>query len=743
MSDSQSRRISFDDVVRYMSDPSLGLIGDYPADILEDRLGSIGVQEAIEQRAIANRGFPFKYHHTIDEGILVLYHFLKQSRRIPGSYIQINSTHVPTKEEENTLSSWKSPKAGLYLDLHALIDNHNHSRGKKGLIKRVFVFRDHAQLAFLESTGIGVILEQESMGIETGFLLTLTREMGEQIAKLTWAGVMLVQLLHDDEEKCQWFLGIDKAIPSQQPYVNNIICKWHKGRVMNGANLTAGALQEANHLNLKDYLDLFRFENPGTPKKKIGNRTYRFENQPEPFRDLLWANYRQAFANQDVTEKEFEDHLNVRAIPENFEQFCIALERIKESCEIKAIDASSVKITLRVHEADPNYRHWIRTSVQRALKHGDKSSLERIYILNGARDEYEIFKQELDLYRNLMSGNVSRLDPHAVIDEDTLPTNIRLFAITQQHLESICRETTSDVLNELRELLKEDFIRDPRKTTTSVMCDLDFLYSERLIFNYKDYRGEPGRAFYDADLFVPAEAENETNIIKYLPPAKFQDRQARFARLFELLRDRSIQVLPSNGVDFSELEGFEDALAKKGIQPIVLGDIEIKKSFGTTVAQNAATVFVSHASDDRKKVDQIRDKLQSEGYHVWHYDWDIPVGREKFLEQHRALKNADFVLCCCSESYDGKPGPIQTEIQEALEIAREFPRGHSFVLVVRLDSCRGPEELSHLKDIQLFDGEILLQEQWTRLIADIEQEKALRLRKKIRIVNGHVITERE
>src|SRR5215213_2937170 len=358
--------IGLEEVVQYMS--SRGLIGDFPTDILRARLRAIGTEEALKRNVIANRGFPFRYHTPLDEAILVLHYFLTQSQNTPGSYIQIRSTHVPTKEEENTLASWKSPKAGLYLDFHALIENHNHSRGRRGLIKRLFVFRDHAQLAFLESTGIGVILEQESIGIETGFLV-VSSEHRDEVDKLTGAGVMLVQLLHDDVDKCEWFLGIAKD-QSQHPYLNDLVCKWHTGRVLDeNSELAPQALEEKKeNIDLEKYLDLFRFEDREPEEIHYVNRSYRFPNNPDRFRRLLKKNYTEAFSGWEVSEDEFSDHLKYRAIPENLEQLLLALEEINQSFAIKAIDASSVKNTLRVHEADPNYRHWIRTTVQRALK---------------------------------------------------------------------------------------------------------------------------------------------------------------------------------------------------------------------------------------------------------------------------------------------------------------------------------------------------------------------------------------
>jgi hypothetical protein len=115
--------ISFDQVVEYISQAKVS--GDFRRDILENRLERIGAKDVLENGIIATRGFPFKYHSPLDEAILILHYFLTKSNAIPGAFVRINSIHVPNKEEENTLSFWKSPKAGLYLDLQNLVENNN------------------------------------------------------------------------------------------------------------------------------------------------------------------------------------------------------------------------------------------------------------------------------------------------------------------------------------------------------------------------------------------------------------------------------------------------------------------------------------------------------------------------------------------------------------------------------------------------------------------------------------------
>jgi hypothetical protein len=715
------------------------LAGDFPPEILEARLEAIGTREALEKKAIDQRGFPFRYHSPLDEAILVLNYFLTKSQQTPGSYLQINSIHVPAKEEENTLASWKSPKAGLYLDLHALIENHNHKKNKRGAIKRLFVFRDHAQLAFLESTGIGVILEQESIGIETGFVLL--SEDRNKVSEITSAGVMLVQLLHDDVEKCEWFLGVNRE-ESPHPYLNNFVCKWHKGRVFDERNrLTPEAAKEEplNIRDLRSYLNLFRFENR-EPEEKVYDRSYRFETEFPRLKRLLLANYRKAFPDEEVSAKDFEQHLTFRAVPANLEQLLMALDQIKQSSAIRAIDASSVKSTLRVHEADPNYRQWIRTTVQRALKDHESISLERIYILREAQSEYEVLKQEIDLYRDLISNRISRLEPDSENAKKTPSSNvqnpsvnIRLYVITMRVLDDTCHDTDKSTRVTFRDWLKPDFVRKEDLKVTSIMTALDFLYSERVIFNYKDYKGEPGRAYYDADLFVLEDkVPTAGQEITKLSADQFEERRLKYERLFEMLKQRSVQIFPLAEEDFPMLEDLEQQLNAKGIKPItmeeVLNIVPEEKSEADVPAPERPMIFVSYASEDREKVDRICTELRNEGYEVWDYQTDVFVGQHPYATQDRNLNEADFFFCCWSKSYSTKRGQVQRELSQALERETLLRPDDIYFLLARLDDTEvWPEISSNFKYTTLFnENGDWLPEEWEKLLAAIAYGLSLR-----------------
>ena len=105
-------------------------------------------------------------------------------------------------------------------------------------------------------------------------------------------------------------------------------------------------------------------------------------------------------------------------------------------------------------------------------------------------------------------------------------------------------------------LLKNgNFIKEEHQATTSgaltkliatCMRELDFLYTEQLVFNYKDYKGEPGQAIYDADLFVLGESiESKPDIITFLESKEFEDKRLIYTKLFNVFKDLSVCILPS------------------------------------------------------------------------------------------------------------------------------------------------------------------------------------------------------
>jgi hypothetical protein len=636
--------------------------------------------------------------------------------------------HVPTKEEDTTLSFWKSPKAGLYLDLHNMIRNNNLKSGKENLIKRLFVFRDNAHLAYLDSTGVGVIFEQQSIGIKTGFILM--REQDQTRAVLIKGGTVLIELMDpNNEENCEWALLIDKTHETNMPYGNQMVCKWHRGRLRD-PQTGDFTKEEHEHINIEQYVKLFDFQFKKAEEKAREN-SYFFEENPDGFRRLLCSNFDHAYPGIKAPKEDYEAALNYKAIPTTLRQFHLALAFMRESAGIIAVDASSVKSTLKIHDADPNYRHWIRASVNLAIPK-NKLSLERIFILDLSKEnDYKILKQEIASYRDFLDNRISNLNAIWPINdtgktdqvspiEQSLP--ICVYVVTKRVIEVFCQRLRDEHQRMIYALLKDDFIpeEDKREEITSAditrllityMSRLDFLCTEKLIFNYKDYRGEPGQAVYDADLFIPGDPANDIEaVLTHFASDQFEAKREVYIQLFNILKSLSI-VIPltkvseassaNQSINLPEPEELEDQLREKCDDRIEHLDslyFISQQPMEDATAVEKPKIFLSYARKDKDAVDKLYRDLTNSNCLPWQDDKDITGGENFELAIAREVDNSDFFIACLSTNSVNREGYIQKELKWALDKWEEKPGNAIYIIPVRLDEeCKMPVELERLK----------------------------------------------
>ncbi len=77
-------------------------------------------------------------------------------------------------------------------------------------------------------------------------------------------------------------------------------------------------------------------------------------------------------------------------------------------------------------------------------------------------------------------------------------------------------------------------------------------------------------------------------------------------------------------------------------------------------------------------------------------------GQDWEREIRQAIREADVVAVCLSQSSTTKAGYVQKEIKFALDVADEQPEGTIFAIPVRLEECSVPERLSRLQWVDLF-----------------------------------------
>jgi len=113
-------------------------------------------------------------------------------------------------------------------------------------------------------------------------------------------------------------------------------------------------------------------------------------------------------------------------------------------------------------------------------------------------------------------------------------------------------------------------------------------------------------------------------------------------------------------------------------------------------------VFLSYASEDKRKVLALFKKLETAGYLPW-MDQKKLVGGLNWKDSiRRAIKDSDVFIFCMSEKSVRKRGVLVQELNLAQEIASEMFSFDIFRIPLKFDDCEVPEELSNTQFIDYY-----------------------------------------
>jgi len=244
------------------------------------------------------------------------------------------------------------------------------------------------------------------------------------------------------------------------------------------------------------------------------------------------------------------------------------------SHSIEAVDATSVKNSLTIHESDPTYRHWLRTSLSRVLRSSDNSqtkpkSLSRIYILDDTPQkgvvEFQTFRREMQYYLDYFHYDISEMRE---VETEELPVETEELPQEQGRdkssgsLDGNWAEveervkvyvTTTTILQDFALTKVDQAILDEMKFDESKshpLLNVDFISSrgataeQGMIYNFINQRADPGELEFKAFLFRrPFDDVQEENILfKYLQRLREtslhdSQRDFRMSRLAESVCD--------------------------------------------------------------------------------------------------------------------------------------------------------------------------------------------------------------
>ena len=144
--------------------------------------------------------------------------------------------------------------------------------------------------------------------------------------------------------------------------------------------------------------------------------------------------------------------------------------------------------------------------------------------------------------------------------------------------------------------------------------------------------------------------------------------------------------------------------------------------------ENVFQVFLAHASENKNRVRNLRDKLLSDGIKSWLDEDNLEPGDRWQEVIPKEIANSKIFLACLSQEAIQKTGYIQRELRYALISFAERPQGDIYLIPVRLDNCEiPPMELPELglrlRDFQYID--LWKENGYSRLISKIKECMAI------------------
>ncbi len=129
-----------------------------------------------------------------------------------------------------------------------------------------------------------------------------------------------------------------------------------------------------------------------------------------------------------------------------------------------------------------------------------------------------------------------------------------------------------------------------------------------------------------------------------------------------------------------------------------------------------ARIFISYAREDEHAVKRIYWDLVGAGFQPWMDKVDLLPGEDWRLAIENAMRSADFLIICLSNTSVKKRGFVQRELKVALDLWQEKLRGDIYIIPARLEPCELPDELSGFQSVDLFD-----EDQWPRLVRALHE----------------------
>lgn len=113
-------------------------------------------------------------------------------------------------------------------------------------------------------------------------------------------------------------------------------------------------------------------------------------------------------------------------------------------------------------------------------------------------------------------------------------------------------------------------------------------------------------------------------------------------------------------------------------------------------------IFLCYGRQDEAIVRNIYENLILREYEVWFDKENLVGGQDWDVEIQQAVRRADLVITCLSQTTKDKTGYVQKEIRIALDAADYRPAGKSYIIPLRLEECDVPLRLQQWQWVDYF-----------------------------------------
>jgi len=506
--------------------------GIFPKGKIQNRLLNLGLREFLEEGAIEKYGFPFRFLSQLDEAILALAYFLHRFKD-EGGKLSVYGLNKLSKGEVKTLSYWMSEKAKLYLEIQNMILLLNGVEGRESQVTRIFAFKNISDMAFLTQSAISAISEQRASKIKIGFLFTDSFKSDKPVDPLSNTLVIHFEPKNSKNHTSSLRPNFYELyeVPGRDtmhslPYQQYCSSRWYRD-FREATKLTSGA-EKVRARRLKALLSTF--DEPSWTEFGDGDlgKVHRFPRVGQEFFNSALVMMYKAYLDSPKLRKlpsyrtdKIIERFNDRVVTQDLVRLERAMSTFdgEEWARIRAVDPTSVKDTLQLHESDPTYRHWLRRGLNRVLRKESNVQLERVYIIEdttpSAEEQYDSLVRNMQYYLDYFHFEISELAGIATRHKEgykrklhpweaemwtLLKNRVKIYVTSRSTLKHFWpqlpgQETLAKMLGDF----SSDILHsspDPLQQLTT----LDFLSTDDMIYAFDNPTGDPGELHFNAYL---------------------------------------------------------------------------------------------------------------------------------------------------------------------------------------------------------------------------------------------------